>query len=102
MGVFIIRGSLRISNILSENAIRPFVVSRKAWLFADTPDGARASAIYYTLIETAKANKIDPYEYIHFLVSRIAAVDSVEGYEALLPWNMKDTVAQAAGICNTP
>lgn len=78
------------------------MVSRKAWLFADTPDGARASAIYYTLIETAKANKIDPYEYIHFLVSRIAAVDSVEGYEALLPWNMKDTVAQAAGICNTP
>lgn len=95
-------GSLRISNILAENAIRPFVVGRKAWLFADTPDGARASAIYYTLIETAKANKIDPYEYIHFLVSRIAAVESVEGYEALLPWNMKHTVAQAAGNSNTP
>ena len=95
-------GSLRISNILAENAIRPFVVGRKAWLFADTPDGARASAIYYTLVETAKANKIDPFEYIHFLVSRIAAVDSVDGYEALLPWNRKDTVAQAAGNCNTP
>ena len=95
-------GSLNISNVLAENAIRPFVVGRKAWLFADTPDGARASAIYYTLIETAKANNIDPYEYIHFLVSRVAAVDSVEGYEALLPWNMKRTVAQAAENSNTP
>lgn len=95
-------GSLNISNVLAENAIRPFVVGRKAWLFADTPDGARASAIYYTLIETAKANKLDPYEYIHFLVGRIAAVDSVEGYEALLPWNMKHTVAPSAGKCNTP
>ena len=82
-------GSLNISNVMAENAIRPFVIGRKAWLFADTPDGARASAVYYTLIESAKANKIDPYEYIHFVVSRIAAVDSVEGYEALLPWNMK-------------
>jgi len=82
-------GALNISNVLAENAIRPFVVGRKAWLFADTPDGARASAIFYTLIETAKANNIDPYEYVHFLISGIAAVDSVEGYEKLLPWSMK-------------
>lgn len=94
-------GSLNISNVLAENAIRPFVVGRKAWLFADTPDGARASAIYYTLIETAKANKIDPYEYINFLISRVAAVDTVEGYEALLPWNMKSTTDQDIQI-NTP
>jgi len=82
-------GALRISNILAENAIRPFVIGRKAWMFADTPDGARASAIFYTLIETAKANNIDPFEYLLFLISGIGAVDSVEGYEALLPWNMK-------------
>lgn len=82
-------GSLRISNILAENAIRPFAVGRKAWLFADTPGGARASAIYYSLIETAKANNIDPYEYLKYLIDNIAAADTVEAYEALLPWNMK-------------
>lgn len=82
-------GSLRISNVLAENAIRPFAVGRKAWLFADTPQGATASAIYYSLIETAKANNIEPYEYLHFLISKIAAADTVEAYEALLPWNMK-------------
>ncbi len=82
-------GSLRMSNILAENAIRPFAVGRRNWLFADTPEGARASAIYYSLIETAKANNLDPYEYLHFLISRIATADTVDAYEALLPWNMK-------------
>ena len=82
-------GSLRMSNILAENAIRPFAVGRKAWLFADTPAGAKASAIYYSLIETAKANDIEPYEYLKYLIENIAAADTVEAYEALLPWNMK-------------
>jgi len=86
-------GALNISNVLAENAIRPFVIGRKAWLFADTPDGARASAIFYTLIETAKANKVDPYEYLHYLISGIATSETVEGYEALLPWNMKQHTA---------
>lgn len=82
-------GSLRISNILAENAIRPFAVGRKAWLFADTPAGARASAIYYTLIETAKANGIEPYDYLNFLIGNIATADTVEAHEALMPWSMK-------------
>ena len=82
-------GSLRMSNILAENAIRPFAVGRRAWLFADTPAGAKASAIYYSLIETAKANGIEPYEYLKYLIENIAAADTVEAYEALLPWNMK-------------
>ncbi len=50
------QGVLHISNVLAENAIRPFVIGRKSWLFADTPAGAKASALYYSLIETAKAN----------------------------------------------
>jgi transposase len=82
-------GSLRMSNILAENAIRPFAVGRRAWLFADTPAGAKASAIYYSLIETAKANGIEPYDYLKYLIENIAAADTVEAYEALLPWNMK-------------
>jgi transposase len=51
-------GQLHISNDLVENAIRPFAVGRRNWLFADTPRGARASASVYSLIETAKANDI--------------------------------------------
>ena len=57
-------GQLHISNVLVENAIRPFVIGRKGWLFADTPSGAKASALYYTIIETAKANGLDPFKYI--------------------------------------
>ena len=86
---YVEHGSLRISNVLAENAIRPFVVGRKAWLFADTPSGAKASAIYYSLIETAKANNIEPYTYLNYLISKIATVTTVEGYESLMPWNMK-------------
>lgn len=82
-------GSLNISNVLAENAIRPFAIGRKNWMFSNSPEGAKASAMYYSLIETAKANGVDPYQYIHFLVSKIAAADTDEDYEALLPWNMK-------------
>ena len=52
LNVYCTHGELNISNILAENAIRPFVIGRKAWLFSDTPAGARASAIHYSLIET--------------------------------------------------
>jgi len=85
-------GQLNISNVLAENAIRPFVVGRKAWLFADTPRGASASAIYYTLIESAKANDIDPYKYILHLCNNIARVQNVDDVEALLPWNAKEQI----------
>lgn len=86
-------GQLRISHILAENAIRPFVIGRKTWFFSDTPAGANASALYYTLIETAKANQIDPYQYIKYLVGNIAAAETVEDIEALLPWNVKNQLA---------
>lgn len=87
-------GQLHISNVLAENAIRPFVIGRKAWLFADTPKGAKASAMYYTLIETAKANGIDPYRYILHLCKHIAQAETVEDIEALLPWNVKDQLTR--------
>jgi transposase len=81
-------GQLRISNVLAENALRPFAVGRRAWLFADTPDGARASAAYFSLIETAKANGIEPSVYIKHVVANIATADTDEALDALLPWNM--------------
>jgi len=82
-------GRLHISNALAENAIRPFAVGRRAWLFSDTPRGARASATCYSLIETAKANGLEPFAYVNHLLQHIATADTVEKLEALLPWNVK-------------
>jgi|TARA_R110000823_G_C15928353_1_gene499267 transposase len=81
-------GELNISNALAENAIRPFAVGRKAWLFADTTRGAHASATMYSLIETAKANSLEPRTYLLHILERIGAADTVEKLEALLPWNV--------------
>jgi len=80
-------GRLMISNALAENAIRPFAVGRRNWLFADTARGARASATVYSLIETAKANGLEPYDYLRHVLTHIAAADTVEKIEALMPWN---------------
>ena len=82
-------GQLRISNILAENAIRPFAVGRKSWLFSDTPEGAKASAAMFSLIETAKANNVEPFAYMQHVIGNIAAADTDEALDALMPWNMK-------------
>jgi len=83
------RGDLHISNALAENAIRPFALGRRAWLFADTTQGANASATCYSLIETAKANQLEPSAYIHHVLTHIAEAGTVEKLEALLPWNVE-------------
>jgi len=80
-------GHLPIDNNRAENAIRPFVIGRKNWLFSDTPKGATASAQIYSLIETAKANGQEPYAWLRHILDRLPAAQSVEDYEALLPWN---------------
>ena len=67
----------------------PFVIGRKAWLFSDTPAGARASAIHYSLIETAKANGLEPYAYLKQVLTALPYADTVDKVEALLPWNIK-------------
>ncbi|MDF2415835.1 IS66 family transposase, partial [Aeromonas sp. 1HA1] len=82
------RGDLHISNVLAENAIRPFAVGRKAWLFADSRHGAKASATCYSLLETAKANQLEPSAYINYVLERIGEADTLEKLEALLPWNV--------------
>jgi hypothetical protein len=80
-------GRLQISNALAENAIRPFAVGRPNWLFADTSRGAKASATVYSLIETARANGLEPYDYLRHVLAHIAVADTVEKLEVLLPWN---------------
>lgn len=81
-------GKLNISNALAENAIRPFAVGRRNWLFSDTPRGAKASATCYSLIETAKANGLEPFSYLQYVLGNIAEAQTVEDIEALLPWNV--------------
>jgi transposase len=83
------RGDLPIDNNPAENAIRPFVVGRKAWLFSDTQAGARASALIYSLVETAKANGMEPYLWLRHVLRALPTATTVEHFEALLPWNLK-------------
>src|SRR5660397_92754 len=81
------RGDLPIDNNRCENAIRPFVLGRKAWLFSDTTAGANASAVIYSLVETAKANGLEPYTWLRRVMRDLPAAKTVEEVEALLPWN---------------
>ena len=78
-------GLLRPDNNLAENAIRPFVVGRKNWLFSGHPRGAEASATIYSLIETAKANGLQTYHYLRFLFEQLPLAQSDEDYKNLLP-----------------
>jgi transposase len=94
------RGDLQISNVLAENAIRPFAVGRKAWLFADTSQGANASATCYSLIETAKANSLEPSAYIHHVLKHIADADTLEKLETLLPWNAELLALKKVAQCD--
>lgn len=87
---YIERGDLPIDNNICENAIRPFVVGRKAWLFSDTQAGANASALIYSLIETAKANGKEPYAWLCYVLERLPYAKTIDQAEALLPWNITD------------
>ncbi len=72
-------------NNLAENAIRPFCVGRKNWLFSGTPEGAQASATIYSLIESAKANNLEPYKYLRFIFEKLPFAETMEDYRKLLP-----------------
>jgi hypothetical protein len=85
-------GRLEIDNNLAENAIRPFVVGRKNWLFSNSVAGAKASANLYGLIETAKANGLEPYAYLRHVFETIPAAQTVDDFDALLPWNSKKKI----------
>ena len=90
LSAFLEHGEIEISNNQVENAIRPFVVGRKGWLFADTPQGAEASAIIYSLMETAKANsrRLDDY-LLHLLSILPERAERNKDFEVddLLPWS---------------
>jgi hypothetical protein len=87
---FLIDGNITISNNLAENSIRPFTVGRRNWLFSGSPEGAAASAVVYSIVETAKANNINPYEYLRYIFKYLPGVRFIEEPEFLkdfMPWN---------------
>ena len=75
-------------NNLAENGIRPLVLGRKNGLSAGTPGGAEASALLYSLIETARANSCEPYNSLRHVFAHLPGARSLADCEALLPWNL--------------
>ena len=84
-------GNLNIDNDFIERAIRPFAIGRKNWLFSDTTSGANASSLWYGLIETAKANGKEPFDYILKVLQGIPRVEKLGDYLALLPFELDDS-----------
>lgn len=81
-------GKHPIDNNACENSIRPFVIGRRNWLFADTVAGANASANLYSLLQTCKAGGIDGYWYLRKLLIELPKASTVDDFEALLPWSI--------------
>ena len=87
---YLLDGRCAISNNSAENAIRPFAVGRKNWLFADTPKGANASDVVYSIVETARANNLNVYAYLEYLLLYMPDADwrnHPEELDNLMPWS---------------
>lgn len=82
-------GSYPIDNNPAERAIRPFTIGRKNWMFAKSQAGATASANIYSLTETAKANDLNPYEYLREVFTRLPLMTSQDDLGELMPWNIE-------------
>jgi transposase len=78
-----------VDNNYLENQIRPFAQGRRVWLFAQTQQGARASANLYSLVSCARVNGLEPYAYLRHLFEELPKASTAEALEALLPWNVK-------------
>jgi transposase len=90
LSLFLEDGRLEIDNNRSERAIKPFVIGRKNWLFANTPRGAKASATIYSVIETAKENGLNPFKYLTYLFEQLPQLSDPmdpEALDKLLPWS---------------
>ena len=83
--VYVDNPHVGLDNNAAENAIRPFAIGRKNWLFAGSPAGARASANLYSLVETAKANGLEPYRYLRYIFERLPYAKTPEDYRKLIP-----------------
>ncbi|SDL40270.1 IS66 C-terminal element, partial [Clostridium cochlearium] len=86
-------GSLEVDNNAAERAIKPFVIGRKNFLFANTAKGATASSNIYSIVETAKANNLVVERYLVYLFDNLSKIDiyDSESLENLMPWSYKIT-----------
>lgn len=86
---FLEDGHLELDNNRSERSIKPFVIGRKNFLFSNTPRGATASAVTYSLVETAKENQLNPFEYLKYLFEQLPNLDldDPQALDVLLPWS---------------
>jgi len=93
--VYLDDGRLAIDNNIAERAIKDLVLGRKAWLFADQPEGAQTIAIMHSLVQTAVANGLDPYQYLLHVFEVMPSLKTSKELEQLLPWNivLRDRVA---------
>ncbi len=83
---FLENSKLELTNNAAERAVKPVVIGRKNFLFANTEKGAEAAAVLYSIIETAKANILKPYQYLKWFFERIRNVD-FNSFEDFLPWS---------------
>ena len=90
-------GRLELSNNRAERSIKPFVMGRKNWLFANTPGGAQASSVIYSLIETAKENGLDPYRYLLWVLRSAPVLSQTD-----MEWAEQLTPASAPDECRIP
>lgn len=97
---FMLDGRCEISNNRAERAIKPFVIGRKNFLFSKSPKGAQASAVVYSIIETAKANNLNPFYYLTYLFEKLPNIDldNLEELDNLLPWS--DSIPQECKVPN--
>jgi transposase len=86
--VYLDNGKLRIDNNDCERAIKPFVIGRKNWMFSQSIEGAQGSAIIYSIIETCKANKINAYDYLRYILDNIKSAKDTHELRAMLPYNI--------------
>ena len=80
---------IQISGLRSERSIKPFVIGRKNWLFANTPRGAKASATVYSIVETAKENGVNPLAYLQYVFEQLPNVNLEDPLviDRYLPWS---------------
>jgi transposase len=91
LGAFLEDGRLEIDNNRAERSIKPFVIGRKNWLFSNTAKGAKSSAIIYSIVETAKENGLNPFNYLKYLFEKLPNIDlsDTEKLDQFLPWSTK-------------
>ncbi|WP_340124643.1 IS66 family transposase, partial [Methylobacter svalbardensis] len=88
-------GNLQIDNNAAERHIKPFVIGRKNWLFNQTPRGATASALLYSLVQTAVANNLEPFDYLKYLFTELPILGrhyQPEALDQFLPWNLTEKI----------